>query len=166
MGSGYNPAIWSTFFSAEVGASAALTGLIFVAVSINLAQIVDQSRLVTRAAKALFGLTGVLIASTLCLVPAQRPAVLGCELTVMGIILWIAVTVTQYGSSHKNPYVTQRQHVFHSVLAQVSTLPFAVGGISLLLGRGGGLYWLLVGTVFSFVAGLIDAWVLLIEIQR
>ncbi len=32
--------------------------------------------------------------------------------------------------------------------------------------RGGGLYWLVVAIVVSFVAALLDAWVLLIEIQR
>ena len=30
----------------------------------------------------------------------------------------------------------------------------------------GGLYWLLDGVVFSLIASLFDAWVLLIEIQR
>jgi hypothetical protein len=57
MGSSYNPAAWVTFFSAQVGASAALAVLIFVAVSINLARIVEARALVARAAKALFTFT-------------------------------------------------------------------------------------------------------------
>jgi hypothetical protein len=52
------------------------------------------------------------------------------------------------------------------LLAQSSTLPFVAGSLSLMLGHGGGLYWLVAGTLASFVAGLIDAWVLLIEILR
>ena len=61
MGSAYSPADWTGFFSAEVGASAGLAGLIFVAVSINLAQIVKETHLVSRSAKALLSLMGSVI---------------------------------------------------------------------------------------------------------
>ena len=69
-------------------------------------------------------------------------------------------------STRKNPYVGKRTKVFHFLLTQSAVVPFVAGGISMLAGRGGGLYWLLAGTVFSFLASLFDAWVLLIEIQR
>jgi hypothetical protein len=36
----------------------------------------------------------------------------------------------------------------------------------MIAGRGGGLYWLLDGVMFSLIASLFDAWVLLIEILR
>jgi hypothetical protein len=49
----YQPADWHDLFVASAGAAAALTGLIFVAVSINLAQILADSRLPTRAAETL-----------------------------------------------------------------------------------------------------------------
>src|ERR1700729_1554307 len=81
MGSAYNPAAWTGFFSAEVGASAALAGLIFVAVSINLAQIVKQRQLVSRSAKALLSLMAVLFSSSLCLIPDLSRVILGYELT-------------------------------------------------------------------------------------
>ncbi|MGO9437834.1 MAG: hypothetical protein ACLP00_26475 [Terracidiphilus sp.] len=166
MAAAYNPALWSTFFSAQVGASAALAGLIFVAVSINLPKIVPQPLLVARAAKALFTLTGVLLAATVCLVPAQSSSILGTELTVLGGMLWLAVTGSQRAASHENPYVTVRQRVMQSLLTQFSAIPFPAAGISLLFGWGGGLYWLAAGTVFALIAALMDAWVLLIEILR
>jgi modulator of FtsH protease len=53
-----------------------------------------------------------------------------------------------------------------AVLTQLSGLPALVGGVSLVLVRGGGLEWLVAGAVFSYVAALLDAWVLLIEIHR
>jgi hypothetical protein len=71
MGSQFDPSAWSTFFSAQIGASAGLTGLIFVAVSINLKQIVELPHLVARSAKALFTLVGVLLTSTVCPLPGQ-----------------------------------------------------------------------------------------------
>jgi modulator of FtsH protease len=41
-----------------------------------------------------------------------------------------------------------------------------VGGVSLLAGGGGGIYWILVGTALVFVSASINAWVLLVEILR
>jgi modulator of FtsH protease len=138
MGSAYNPSAWSTFFSTEAGASAALTGLIFVAVSINLSRIIKIPQLVARSAKALIGLTGVLIASTLCMAPAQPAAALGCELTLLGIFVWLTTTRFQHQSSYKNPYIHLKERILQNVLTQLSALPLIAGGASLIAGFGGG----------------------------
>jgi hypothetical protein len=166
MAPAFDTALWSTFFSAEVGASAALVGLLFVAVSINLAQILKMNWLVARSAKALFPLMGILIASTLCMAPAQPVRWLGGELLLLGILVWISTTTSEHKASHNNPYVTARGRVFQVILTQLSAIPTIFSGASLILGFGGGLYWLVAATVFTFVAALIDAWVLIIEIQR
>ncbi len=128
MSPAFNPEAWAAFFTAEAGGSAALAGLIFVAVSINLAQIVGQRNLVARSAKAIYTLTGVLLASTFCLVPAQRPAVLAWEMTLLGAILWLATTVSQWGASHKNSFVLPHQRVIHFILTQLSSVPCLRGG--------------------------------------
>ena len=166
MGAAYNPAAWTSFFSAQVSASAALAGLIFVAISINLQRILEGRMLVARCALALCMLIGVLFTSVCCLTPLQPVFALGCELTPAAVAIWLATTILQYRTSHRNPYVKAWQRFFHVLLTQVATLPFVGCGVSLLLARGGGLYWLLPGVVFSLLAALIDAWVLLIEIQR
>jgi hypothetical protein len=166
MGSAYNPADWTGFFSAEVGASAGLAGLIFVAVSINLAQIVKETHLVSRSAKALLSLMGVLFASSLCLVPDMPRVILGWELTALGVAIWAGTTFSQYGAARKNRYVGTKTKFFHFVLTELSSIPFVIGGLSLVRESGGGLYWLAAGTVFSLANALFDAWVLLIEIQR
>ncbi len=166
MGSAYNPAAWSGFFSAEVGASAALAGLIFVAVSINLSQIVKQKQLVSRSAKALLSLMSVLFTSSLCLIPDMSRSILGYELAALGIVIWAGTTLSQYGAAHRNLYVGAKTKVFHFVLTEISAIPFVAGGLSLAWGFGGGLYWLAAGTVLSLANALFDAWVLLIEIQR
>jgi hypothetical protein len=166
MDTACNPAVWSSFFSAEVGASAGLVGLLFVAVSINLAQIIAMRLLVARAAKALFTLGGVLIASILCMVPGQPLTALGVELAAWGFLIWVATTRAEYFASHGNAFIGKKERVLQVVVTQMSSLPLMAGGISLLVRSGGGLYWLVAGSVFSFIAALIDAWVLLIEIQR
>ena len=131
MGSAYNPADWTGFFSAEVGASAGLAGLIYVAVSINLAQIVKETHLVSRSAKALLSLMGVLFASSLCLIPNMNRVILGCELTALGVVIWAGTTLSQYGAARRNPYVSTTTKVFHFVLTELSAIPFVIGGLSL-----------------------------------
>src|SRR6266567_6179703 len=55
------------------------TGLLFVAVSINLKQILKVAYLPTRAAEPLSIMIGLLLLSVFLLVPGQRTAVLGAE---------------------------------------------------------------------------------------
>jgi hypothetical protein len=42
----------------------------------------------------------------------------------------------------------------------------AVTGLTLLLQTGGGLYWLVAASLLAIFAGLVNAWVLLVEIKR
>ena len=41
-----------------------------------------------------------------------------------------------------------------------------VAGVSLLVGTGGGLYWMAPAVVVAFLGGLMTVWVLLVEIRR
>src|SRR5215212_5545579 len=69
---------WHDFFLAQAGAAGVLTGLVFVAASINLQQIVSEpgSGLPGRAAEALILLVGVLTASVLLRVALGQIATL------------------------------------------------------------------------------------------
>jgi hypothetical protein len=49
---------------------------------------------------------------------------------------------------------------------QFATLPFFIAGVELLCGVPSALYWLVPGAIFSFASGVLDTWVLLIEILR
>lgn len=72
----YSAAEWESLFVAEAGASAALAGLLFVALSINLERILKGSGLPGRAGEAIVLLLTVLVVSTFGLVPGQSPRVL------------------------------------------------------------------------------------------
>jgi hypothetical protein len=52
------------------------------------------------------------------------------------------------------------------VLGQVATLTLVIAGVAVIWVGLGGLYWLVAGTVFSILAALFEAWVLLVEINR
>jgi hypothetical protein len=162
----YIPAQWSTFLSAEVGASAALAGLLFVAVSINLSRIIANPHLTPRVVKALTSLAGIVFFASLCLVPGQSNSVLGSELIILGVLIWFIIIINQRQHARGNPYLSGFQKFFTSLLAHTSAIPLVVCGISLHFSAGGGLFWLVPAVLISFLSALLDAWVLLIEIQR
>jgi hypothetical protein len=152
---------WSDFFVAEVGASAALAGLLFVAVSINLGQILKYPHLPTRALEALTTLVCVLVISTFALVPGQTALVHGLEMGGTGLLTWGIQTVA-LTRTRESGYETFLRYFFN----QVPPLPFVVGGILLAVGYSSGTYWVVPGTLLCILSGLYCAWVLLVEIQR
>jgi modulator of FtsH protease len=165
MGIAYDTAQWGNFFFAEVGASAALVGLLFVAVSINLAKIIAFPSLPGRAFEALTMLVMVLFVGTFALVPGQSTHAIGAEVLATALACSATIIVIQRTA----PPVADapRMWMISRVIAtQLATLPMIAGGASLLAGRGGGLYWTVGGVIASFLAALVDAWVLLVEIQR
>ena len=162
---------WHDFFLAQAGAAGVLTGLVFVGVSINLQKIVSDRRsgLAGRAGEALILLVGVLLASVLGLVPAQGAGMLGAEVLVVGLAAWGCVVAIQlprlreWGTKRADLRVSL---VLRVVLGQVGTLAMVIAGVAVLWVGPGGLYWLVAGTLFSILATLFEAWVLLVEINR
>jgi modulator of FtsH protease len=155
---------WSNFLSAETGAAATLAGLIFVAVSINLSKILEYPGVPGRAAEALALLMGVLFVCTFGLAPYQSERSLGIEFLAVGGLLWLMTVILAVGElRRKHPW---QWLVSRFMLSQGATLSFCVAGIALILSHPNGMYWLIPGCVFSFVASISSAWVLLIEILR
>jgi len=155
---------WSNFFVGELGAAAALTGLLFVAVSINLARILQFSHLPRRAAETLLALVSVLFVTTFALVPLQRDVAYGVETGATGLLCWALDTVIMIRSrKFDRQYVG---FVSRFVMNQLPPLPFIVAGALLIAGRSAGVYWIVPGVLLSFAAGVYGAWVLLVEIQR
>ncbi len=162
---------WHDFFLAAAGAAAVLAGLVFVGVSINLDTIMSNPAygLAGRALEALVLLVAVLIATILLLVPDQGMVLAGAELLAVGVVDWVAVVVIQMlvVKNWRSLEPTLRWYfVARVVLCQLSTLPFVAAG-TVVMGWGlGGLYWLVVGVVLSFLVAVAEAWVLLVEIHR
>ncbi len=157
---------WSNFAVALVGASAALVGLIFVSVSINLTRILSFPQLPARAAGALVLLLAVFIESTLLLVPGQSTTLVGIELLVGGIVFWGYGTRLELGSFRLTVKDYKGPAAWNLFLSQLALVPFIIAGIAVLLRGTDGLYWLVPGVIFSFLKSIADAWVLLVEINR
>jgi hypothetical protein len=157
---------WENFFIAEVGASAALTGLIFVAVSINLTRILSLPMLPNRALLILIVLLTVVIVSSLALVPGQPLWIVGIELLGIGLAAWIMVTILDVNMFRKTIAQYRRSFTINIGLSQCAVLPYILAGIIVLTSGNSGLYWIVPAIIFSFVKAILDAWVLLIEINR
>jgi hypothetical protein len=162
---GYEAAEWHDLYVAVAGAAAALTGLLFVAMSINLARILELAILTSRAAESLGILVIVLLVSILVLTPGQSRELLGTELAVIEAAT-VAVLCVRLCRRERRPGDPLYWTLTTFGIALLSTVPSAVGGLSLAIGTGGGLYWLVPGLVFSFVGAVYNGWVLLVEILR
>jgi len=159
---------WENFFVAEVGAASALSGLVFVAVSISLQRIIGSRHLRDRATETLMTFLSVLAVSTCGLVPGQSAAMLGFEIAGAGLLVWM-VAVRRHWRAHRDPSLDPeaRRWLWLRVLgAQASNLPFVAAGAMLVTGHDHGLAWVAPGSLGSFAAGAFNAWVLLVEIQR
>jgi hypothetical protein len=69
-----------------------LTGLVVVAISINLPRILSYAHLPTRAGEALIGPVGAIVVTTLVLVPEQPAWLLGLEIILIGLAMAIALS--------------------------------------------------------------------------
>ena len=116
-------AAWNNFFFAQVGASAALVGLIFVAVSINLTKILSWAPLPDRAFEALLVLLSILITSSLMLVPEQPLALVGIEVLIVGLFTWVIVARINLRNYRKTDAQYRRLVLRNIGLNQLALLP-------------------------------------------
>ena len=161
----YDSGEWSDLFIATAGASAALAGLVFVAVSINVERILKVKGLPERALETVLLLLSVVLVSIIGLIPGQGTTALGLELLAVGIVFGAAIATLS--RQPMPPGVEPGLWLFGRMLVRgLGTLPFVIGAISLIAGTGGGLYWTVAGIVFAITGAVANAWVLMVEILR
>jgi modulator of FtsH protease len=158
---------WNNFFLGELGAAAALAGLLFVAVSVNQTKILQLGRMADRGLEALAMLMLVLIITSLTLIPGQSLRLLGGEILFFGAATMAAVIPLQRGYLRSIDSIHRRRTGQMVIVNRMAVMIIALAGLVILCrGDGAGLYLLPVGILLSFLVAMANTWVLLIEINR
>jgi hypothetical protein len=161
----YDATEWHDLFVAAAGATAALAGLVFVAVSINLERILQYDGLPERGLETVMLLIGVLVVSIVCLIPEQSHLALGLELT--GLAVGVGFGLQRLPRIPKgDPGDPRSWALSRWAIRLTGFVLLAIGAISIVLAAGGGLYWIVAGVVFATIGAVANAWVLLVEIMR
>jgi hypothetical protein len=100
---------WSNFLTAAAGVTSALTGLVFIALSINLTHIMRLQGVSGRAGEAILILTTMLIGLLVALVPNLAPIQLGMTFLALGLATWGVPTALQlrafvHGHHHRSSF--------------------------------------------------------------
>lgn len=161
------PVEWHDFCVAAGGAAAALLGLVFVALSINLSRILAFQELPRRAAETIIVLAAALIAALLMLIPGHISQSLGLCVLFVAAPAWALPTWWQIRSLTAQTYQMLGFGIRRLVLHQIATLPFVAASVLLIADYPvAGLYWLAAGIIGSIVIAIVNSWVLLVEIMR
>ena len=166
MSTAYLASEWSGFGEAVATAAAALAGLLFIAVSINLKQILEFPSLPTRAAQTLIMFVTPLIAALLVITPGQARIALAAEFLATGLVVGGLQLYLDLTSQRGDEATLWRRMVGAVFPAVVSCGCLVIAGATLAAQAGGGLYWLVPSVLAAIIFGLVNVWVLLVEILR
>jgi hypothetical protein len=157
---------WSNFFVAQCGASAALLGLLFVSVSLNLKQILAFPQLPGRAALAMLLLLTILVVALLMLIPGQTAVANAIEILGGGVSICGAAIAIKSRDLRRSASDWRLYFIRDTALLAVATLPYFVAAALMLSGSVAALYWLAAAMLLSILKSMSDSWVLLVEINR
>jgi len=167
---GYATDSWGDLFLCAGGATAALSGLIFVGLSVNIRTVLDIDKreggnfLIGRALEAFAALLVVLAISIIALTPGIDRGILAALILITAIGSATSPTMAMRASRGRGAPSTVM--LLRLIVAATFTLSLLVAGITLAVGHGGGLYWLPAAFVLAITVAAVNAWVLLVEVLR
>ncbi|HEU0114433.1 MAG TPA: hypothetical protein VFQ80_07145, partial [Thermomicrobiales bacterium] len=160
----YDSAAWQPFFTMVGGAAAALVGLLFIALSIQLRAIAADPIARGQARTALGGFVGILALAIVTLIPGQTPRWLGAEIGVIGLALAAASVRFQGETRLRLPPALRPRYLVSLAPVDFATAAILIAAVSLVAGRSGGLYWLAPTVVMCLGNALFNAWSLTVRI--
>ena len=159
---GYTTAPWAGFGEALAAVAGALTGLLFVALSVKGDVVAASRSLGSRAAETLvLFMISVLVA--VLLVAPQPVAALGWELLAVAVVSGAALLILDRRAGHGSDQVVAR-FIERFSPNTITAVLVGVAGITFLVKAGGGLYWLIPAAVASLVGGVVNAWLFLVRV--
>ncbi len=161
----YDLHAWTGFLTATVGAGAGLAGLIFVALSINLDRLVVRPKLAARAGETVAVLIVAVIVAALGLMPLGRVGY-GIALVAIATPVCIVTLILQLSQGPDSPDHPYWWFLSRIAVIQCTTFPLVLAGVSMIIGKGGGLFWLGAGVLVAFAGSVYNGWILLVEVVR
>lgn len=152
----YQPELWNSFFLMVGGGAAALTGLIFVAMSLKLQDMTKDATHKYRSINTLAGLTAIFVECGLVLMPGQNHVTVGIELlliaTIGAIIFWYGFHQAFKFGSHPS-----KQRLVIGSFLYIAEL---IGALMLISGFIVGLYIASIAIVLIVAFMISAAWLL------
>jgi len=158
---------WHDFYIMVGTAAATLIGLLFVSLSLNASVIRRKSNADLRALAAqTFGnFLSVLMFAVVFLIPSQVPEGLGLPLVAVGGFQLYNTVSRLLEARRMGPRVWGRRGLtLRYVIPGVCFATLMIIAASVLLGRTGGLYWLVPVMILLLVAASRNAWDLLMRL--
>ena len=157
---------WGDFYVAAAGASAALAGLVIVAVSVNVKPILKYPALPERAAATIGLLVLVLVSVSAGLIKAQPPRAFGVELLAFGLIGWMPQLLSVRAALRITPRPPRSRQAFALLSGQAVVVLVLAAGVLLAAAEPAGYYAVAAAVIGGYVVAILNAWVLLVEILR
>jgi modulator of FtsH protease len=161
----YRPDQWHDFFVMVGGSAAVLTGLVFVALSLNAAIITRDATYRYRAIDTVSGMTGVFVLCALVLMGGQDHRAIGIEWLVVA-----AITIAVYLHGHIQAVRLGGSiavlRVSRTVTLAVLYLTQLVGAALLLSDHVAGLYMAAVALVAALAFMISGAWLLIVDAAK
>lgn len=154
---------WGSFGQLAGGTSGVLIGLLFVVVSLNRRRIAEGQILRVSAVQTLVIFLLPLASSIVLLTPGQSPWILGSELLALAVAQGLILVII--GRHKRNTGVEPSRLarlIDDSSSNLLTTSLVLIGGVTLIAGHGGGLYWLPPAVILAIISGSANAWMFLI----
>ncbi len=157
----YDAPAWRDYFVMVGGGAAALTGLVFVAMTLHLEDIVHHPVHRHRARTILAGLTAVFLRCGLVLMGGQTRQAVAIEL--FGVL--VVVEIVLYRSLVDAIQTRDRGVLVRGVGSFACLVVEQLGAVILFAGGAWGLYIVGLGMLSSFVFMVTGAWLLLVGVE-
>jgi uncharacterized membrane protein YiaA len=161
---------WGEFFICSGGATAALSGLIFVGLSVNLASVLRADRqagdnfLTGRGLEALVALLNVTVISIVGLTPTISRGALAAFILL--VAAESAISPARAVRAARRGHDRRHSTAMRILTAAALTVALLTCGVTLAAGSGGGLDWLPVAFVLAIFIAAVNGWILLVEVER
>jgi hypothetical protein len=161
----FKPEQWHDFFVMVGGGAAALAGLVFVAMSINLTIIAQDPTHKNRAVATLTGFSAVFMVCAFALIGNQNYQSIGVEWLVVSLVPTITY-IRVYIKARKRGKSTVGLSIVRFIEGTTCYIAQIIGCVLLISGHVAGLYVASVAMVLSFAFFISGAWLLIIGVYE